>query len=155
MTKETLQKLAKESFTWAELQRKLGYNTKGGGVYNKIRSLIKEHDIDITHFKGKGHGTSNTARVELNSSYGNLRSLKRRLVKENILKYVCAECGIYDWNGKQLTLQLDHINGVNNDNRLENLRLLCPNCHSQTETFGGGNTKAYKRIDSSVGRALA
>lgn len=51
----------------------------------------------------------------------------------------CSECGIEDWFGKPLVLELDHINGINTDNRLENLRLLCPNCHSQTHTFRGRN----------------
>ena len=50
--------------------------------------------------------------------------------------YACTTCGINEWQGKPLTLHLDHINGINNDNRIENLRLLCPNCHSQTETYG-------------------
>ena len=55
--------------------------------------------------------------------------------------YKCAICGISDWMGLPLTLQVDHINGVNNDNRIENLRLLCANCHSQTDTFGSKNIK--------------
>jgi len=69
--------------------------------------------------------------------------VKRRLISEKIISYSCAGCGnTGSYNGKKLTLQLDHINGVNNDNRLENLRFLCPNCHSQTDTFCGGNKLA-------------
>lgn len=64
--------------------------------------------------------------------------LKKRLISEKILDKVCVECGITDsWNDKPIVLHLDHINGVNNDHRLENLRLLCPNCHSQTDTWCG------------------
>jgi Zn finger protein HypA/HybF involved in hydrogenase expression len=145
-TKEQIENAAKSSFTYAEMQKKLGYKVKGGNVYRKLKAIIIEHEIDISHFRGKAHGTSKTGSplekilVE-NSTYGNLRSLKIRLIKENIMEYKCVECGISNWNGKQLTLQLDHINGINNDHRLENLRLLCPNCHSQTPTFGGGNVK--------------
>lgn len=63
-------------------------------------------------------------------------SLKRRLINEKKLNYKCALCGnTGGWNNKKLVLQLDHINGDHKDNRIENLRLLCPNCHSQTETF--------------------
>jgi 5-methylcytosine-specific restriction endonuclease McrA len=63
-------------------------------------------------------------------------NLKRRIIEENLIPYFCSECGIVDsWNNKKLVIQLDHINGVNNDNRLENLRFLCPNCHTQTDTF--------------------
>lgn len=71
-----------------------------------------------------------------------IRSVIRNLIlKNNLLEYKCSECGITDWNGKSLGLQLDHINGINNDHRLENLRFLCPNCHSQTPTFCGKNIK--------------
>jgi len=70
------------------------------------------------------------------------RDLKMRLLKEKILKNECFECGLPNkWNGKPITLQLDHINGICNDNRLENLRILCPNCHTQTETHSGKRLK--------------
>ncbi len=80
-----------------------------------------------------------------NSPYKNIPILKKRLLKEGLLEYKCAICGnTGEWLGQPLTLQLDHINGDHFDHRLENLRLLCPNCHSQTETFSGKN----KNIES-------
>lgn len=64
--------------------------------------------------------------------------VKTRLIKEGYLECKCVWCGITDtWNDKPIVLHLDHINGINNDHRLENLRLLCPNCHSQTNTYAG------------------
>lgn len=81
-----------------------------------------------------------------NSNHGRHR-IKERLIKENLIAYVCAECGLNDnWNGKKLSLQLDHINGIGNDNRLENLRFLCPNCHTQQETYASKNRIYQKKI---------
>ena len=77
-----------------------------------------------------------------NSTYARHR-LKGRIIQQSLKQYICDDCGLDgNWNGKKLSLQLDHINGVNNDNRLENLRFLCPNCHSQTDNFSG---KACKK----------
>jgi hypothetical protein len=72
--------------------------------------------------------------------------LKERIIRDNLIPYICSECGVgKEYNGKLLSLQLDHINGKNNDNRLLNLRFLCPNCHSQTETFSGKQAKKIKQ----------
>jgi hypothetical protein len=76
-----------------------------------------------------------------NSKYLSTTTLKERLIRSNMLLYECCICGINSWNGSGLVLQLDHINGVRTDNRIENLRLLCPNCHSQTDTFCRGDKK--------------
>ncbi|MBM3667035.1 MAG: HNH endonuclease [Actinobacteria bacterium] len=65
--------------------------------------------------------------------------LKHRLVKEGLKENRCEECGITEWRGKPFNMQLHHINGVGDDNRLENLALLCANCHAQTDTWGGRN----------------
>lgn len=71
--------------------------------------------------------------------------LASRILKHKLKEPICSECGVgQEWNGKPLTLQVDHINGVSDDHRLDNLRFLCPNCHSQTETFAGGNVKNRK-----------
>ena len=74
-------------------------------------------------------------------------TLKKRLIKEGILEYKCVLCGNPgSHNGYPLTLQLDHVNGVNNDHRLENVRLLCPNCHTQQDTYAGKNKPRRERI---------
>ena len=85
--------------------------------------------------------------------YTNTEKIKTRLVRDFDRPYECNACkntnftkcdGVLMWNDQEITLQLEHINGVNNDNRLENLCFLCPNCHSQTSTYAGGNSKKYK-----------
>ena len=68
-----------------------------------------------------------------------MTSLKKRILRAGLLKNECYICGLKEWLNKPIVLQLDHINGNNKDNRIENLRLLCPNCHSQTSTWCGKN----------------
>ncbi len=69
------------------------------------------------------------------------KTIKTRLVEAGLLTNACSECGLSEWRGKSLSIQIDHINGIPTDNRIENLRMLCPNCHSQTETFGARNRR--------------
>jgi len=77
------------------------------------------------------------------SLYSN-EMVKDRIVKNNLLDYKCVKCGIDNWCGESIVLDLDHINGNNRDNRLTNLRYLCPNCHSQTDTYKGRNKNSGK-----------
>jgi len=71
---------------------------------------------------------------------------KLRLLRDGILKNQCSKCGIDQWRGKRLAIHIDHINGNKSDWRLENLRMLCPNCHSQTPTFGGRNLRRFSLL---------
>ena len=84
-----------------------------------------------------------------NSGYSRSR-LKERLIENGLKEYKCECCGLTKWLDKPISLQLHHINGINNDNRLENLQLLCPNCHSQTENFStkGKGTSIIRKAES-------
>jgi hypothetical protein len=72
--------------------------------------------------------------------------LKRRLLSAGIKQNRCEQCGITEWQGRPLSMALHHLNGDGRDNRLENLQLLCPNCHSQTDTFAGRNRPLAKEF---------
>lgn len=145
MDKEILQKLVNESNSFSEILRKLGKSASGDAI-----KLLKEK-LDL--FEISYHFINERKRPKLipledilveNRPY-KTQDLKRRLIKEGLKKDQCECCGLTNyWNGKILTLQLDHINGNHNDNRLENLRVICPNCHSQTETFGNKQINSEK-----------
>jgi hypothetical protein len=84
--------------------------------------------------------TTPLSEILVPNSSAQTNRVKHRLFREGVLKKLCAECGLGpEWNGNPLTLQLDHINGDSRDHRLENLRVVCPNCHSQTLTYAGRN----------------
>jgi hypothetical protein len=103
------------------------------------------HKLYCQKFKRIGYEEKLENILIKDSTYLSSNSLKKKLFKYNFLENKCQECGnIGSWNGKELKLQLDHINGSSNDNRLENLRILCPNCHTQTETFGSKRLKKMK-----------
>jgi 5-methylcytosine-specific restriction endonuclease McrA len=156
ISKEDLQKLVSQSQTYSAILVCLGLCSKGSGNHHRLKQRIEEEGIDCSHIKG---GRQNNLGRKFrrdwipldkilvkNSAYTNRQRLKLRLVKERLLVYKCAICGLIDeWMGKSLGLQLDHINGIFNDNRLENLRFLCPNCHSQSGTFAGKNKKKKKK----------
>lgn len=108
--------------------------------YKKTYESLPEETKDkMAWSRGKRLTTHNEVLFVENSSYGN-ELIKSRIIEDRLIEYVCTECGLKDnWNGKIIILDLDHINGINSDNRLENLRFLCPNCHSQTPTYKGRN----------------
>lgn len=122
-----------------QLTHNLGYKISGGNCAT-VKKLLQEYDLPIPTGAGKGQTQTLESILVANSTYTKSNYLKTRLVNADIIKDECILCGTGpEWLGLPLTLQLDHINGDNRDNRLENLRVLCPNCHSQTATWGGRN----------------
>jgi len=156
-TTEELREAVRQARSYRQVLLALGLAPAGGGAYSTLKRRIKELGLDTQHFTGQGwsRGRSNVhpeRRLPLDSlltcqsSVQNLGWLKRRLISEGRLVERCAVCAMEPtWNGRPLVLRLDHINGVRDDNRLSNLRLVCPNCDSQLPTFAGRNRGKPKR----------
>ena len=145
-----LKKAVEQSTSFGGVLRILKLRDAGGN-YVQIKKYIKENLINISHFKGRAwnKGLVGVYRRAIplekilvnNSNYQSFK-LKKRLFYENIKKQFCEECG---WAKKSesgyLPLELEHINGDHHDNRIENLRILCPNCHSLKPTHRGRKNK--------------
>jgi len=146
---EDLKKALATSISYAEIVRKLGLRTYGGN-WGIVKNACTVLNLDTSYLLGQGHGKGRTTpknkrsledvMVE-NSNYC-AGHLKVRLLKNGLLKNECSLCGQKpEWKNKKLVMVIDHINGINNDNRLNNLRLLCPNCNSQQPTFSRGKKR--------------
>lgn len=145
--KKLLEKAIKRSKSKKEVLEELGLRSAGGN-YKALKESAEKFNLILPDGSKitKEHRTiiPNEEVFVKNSKYANRNLIKKRLYKLGVLE-ICVECGVGPkWNGKKLTLQLEHINGIYNDNRLENLTILCPNCHSQTATYAGGSLKKKK-----------
>lgn len=120
-----------------------------GSVYYTLRKAAMFCGLSEDHMVGQGWNKGNSPGIKIplseilvkHSTYLNTSSLKKRLWSAGIKKKKCEYCGIESWVGKPAPLSLDHINGNRFDNRIENLRILCYNCHGLTDTFAGRNKK--------------
>jgi 5-methylcytosine-specific restriction endonuclease McrA len=151
ISREQLELAFNKSSTFADILSNLGL-AKSSRNYKIIQDRLSIENIDWSNIRtgldtNKGRKFSSKPKIELSEilivgSTFSRNSLKKRLLRESLLKNECYICGQGpEWNNKPLVLQIDHINGIRNDNRLENLRILCPHCHTQTDTFSGKNNK--------------
>ena len=115
--------------------------------FNTFKKYALKFGCYKTNAPGKGISKKHVPKINLQEvldgkhpSYQTYK-LKNRLIKAGIKKNKCEECGIEEWNGKSIMIELDHVDGNSTNHRLENLKMLCPNCHSQTDTFRSKNRK--------------
>lgn len=158
VSKEAFQAIVNRNTTYTGVLREFGLDPIGGN-WNTLKKRLLEEGVSISHFHQKGNGILHRDFQELlvdGSSYNKVL-LKRRLLDAGLLKNVCALCGqLPEWKGSPLVLIMDHINGIHTDDRLENLRILCPHCNSQTTTFCGRNRRKTQRTHRCIcGNALS
>ncbi len=145
---DELGEAVQNSFSYRQVLFKINLR-EAGGNYEQIKKYIHENHFNISHFRGMGWSKGlkgiGKPRIELNKilikkSYFQSHKLKKRLFKAGLKPQHCEECG---WAKRsedgRLPLELDHMNGDRHDNRIENLRILCPNCHSLQPTHRGRN----------------
>ena len=154
-TKEWLQELCQNSYSYAEVLNKAG-RKQGGGAQQTLKNKIELWSIDISHFTGqRWHESPNQLPQEGKEKYTldeifiknspvTQKVLRGYVERHKIIKYECANCGCDGhWLNGIISLEIDHIDGDNTNNEITNLRYLCPNCHALTETYRGRN-KALK-----------
>jgi hypothetical protein len=143
-TDDDLRAAVATNTSYSGVLRALGYNPSGG-MHRYIRQMIRGLALDTSHFTGQGWARGRTdlttARRPFSeilvkgSDYTSTSVLRKRLIAAGLKPAHCERCGIDTWLGVPVPLTLDHINGDPMDHRLENLRILCPNCHSLTDTW--------------------
>lgn len=145
-TPEILIPLLKEVLSFNDLARKLGLVPVGSNTTNLKRRCL-QYGLDISHMTGQGHNKGKTSNkkkhyseylIEYSPMLGRqpIAQIRRAMIESGI-PYICKECGLIDiWNGKRLRLHVDHIDGHFWNYKRDNLRFLCPNCHTQTVTWG-------------------
>lgn len=157
-TKDELINFVNSSNSLSELCKNLGYKCISGRTGDIVKSRLQKYSIDYSHFTLVNKTVRTFENSFCKNSTASSNYIRKHFLEEHTNQYVCAICGQPPyWNNKKLVLTLDHINGDHSDNRLENLRWVCPNCDRQLDTFAGKNknTEKEKRYCIECGKEIS
>lgn len=144
LSEEEFAQLVKESKSFYELAERIGYSKMGGGTNEALKKAVKERGLDTSHFTGQGWNKNNHdySTFTNHSTKKNGKTTLKAII--NLRSRKCENCGLTEWQGQPINLEIHHIDGNHNNNELENIQLLCPNCHSYTDNYCGKNTNSGK-----------
>lgn len=174
-TEEQFIEAVKSSFSCSEVCRKIGISPKGGNL-RTVKNKILKLNLDYSHFTGQRWNKGKTAKDNpsikrlsneefyVKGKFKTSNSVRQRLLKDGLKEYKCERCKRSEWEGTKIPLELHHIDGDHFNNKLSNLQILCPNCHSQTDNFAGNKNKkgicthstdyVYKHTCNNCGKRL-
>lgn len=135
-TEEEIKEIFESSTSYREAMMKLGYAVSGS-AHETMKGLVKRFDLDVSHFTGKSQQkpTVPIERYLNNEAKINSSRLRPRLIKEGYFEHKCNRCGLTEWMGEPIPLELHHKDGDNLNNNLDNLEIICPNCHTFTDGY--------------------
>lgn len=150
--------IVKNSINFSEVLKKLNIPRRGNNIQT-VKKFMIDNNIDFSHFTGRARCYKKPSSTSVSDYIGTHKhisstKLKKKLIDEGYKENKCEICGCSEWNGKFLNCQLHHINGDHNDNRLENLQILCPNCHSQTDTYSNNKRDKNKNYCPDCGKEI-
>ena len=148
-TRQEIEQFVKESASYAQLAQKCGYAKQSGSSAKEVRKMIWQLNLDISHFTGQGWMIGQTYDSEryipfeeyIKGNSVQTNKLRKKLLKEGLKEHICECCLNTMWNNVPIPLEVHHKDGNKNNNHIDNLQLLCPNCHALTDTYRGKNIR--------------
>ena len=151
-TRQEIEQFVKDSYSIATLAGKLGYSKNGGSSNSTLKLMIQELNLDISHFTGQGWCSGRTFISDkympfdeyIKSGSVQTNKLRKKLLREGLKEHICECCQNTLWNDMPIPLEIHHKDGNKENNNIENLELLCPNCHALTDNYKGKNTSKHR-----------
>ena len=144
-SKEQLEQFVQDSKSYRELASKIGYEPSGGSGIRATKEMIQYYNFNIEHFTGQGWNKNNFDYSRF--QYGKVIKVAEAIKALVALRgHKCEVCGLIKWNNVDIPLEIHHLDGQHLNNELDNLQLICPNCHALTENYCGKNIKQREQI---------